>query len=209
MPRSTHIPSHRAALAVITVATLLVPARPSGAQEAPSARHRWEVLASSGALVPTGAQRHALEVAPLSTAQLSYVVRSRFAVTTMLGWARSRDLAAAGDPRLSVFAYDLGVEARAPRERAGSAVTLTPFVGAGVGGRSYNHRDLDADATHRVAGYGALGVQLGVGRVHLRLEARDYVTRFGSLAGGGKVEARNDVMVLAGLRIAKRRARAA
>ena len=216
MPRT---PSRtRAALSVAAVAltavaqgagaqsapTRTAPAQSAPAQTAPAPRSGWELLFSSGALVPTGAQRGALKDAPLSTAQLSYVVRSRLAVTTTVGWARSRDLASAGDPKLHVFTYDVGAEARAFRWRAGDAVALTPFVGAGVGARSYDYRGLDTDATHNVAGYGAVGGELGAGRVRLRLEVRDYVTGFRPLSGGGPSATRNDVVTLLGLRLARR-----
>jgi hypothetical protein len=171
-------------------------------------RTGWELLASSGALVPTGAQREVLKDAPLSTAQLSYVVRSRVAVTTTVGWARSRDLVAEGDPKLSVFTYDVGVEARARRSpQAGSeGLTVTPFAGVGAGGRSYNHRTLDRDATHALAGYAAVGGEFGAGRVRLRLEARDYVTGVKRLDGGGPA-AWNDLVVTAGVRFTRQRAR--
>lgn len=176
------------------------------ARHAPTSRNSWELLASSGAFVPTGALRGALKDASLSTAQLSYVVRSRVAVTTSVGWARSRDLVTEGDPKLSVFTYDVGVEARAPRWRVSDAVTFAPFAGAGAGGRSYDHRGLDVDATHAPAGYVAAGGVLGAGRLRLRLEARDYVTGFQPLVGGGAAAARNDVMLLAGLRYTRKRA---
>jgi hypothetical protein len=202
--------STTASVASVALGLLLATTRTADAQAAqdarpaPAARNGWELLLSSGALVPTGAQRAALKDAPLSTAQLSYVVRSRIAVTTAVGWARSRDLVAAGDPKLSVFTYDVGVEARAPRRLAGDAATLTPFAGVGAGGRSYDHRGLDVDATHTLAGYAAAGAEIGVRRVRLRLEARDYVSGFRPLVGGGEAVARNDVMLMAGLRFTRR-----
>jgi hypothetical protein len=174
------------------------------AQGAPTKRDAWELLLSSGALVPTGAQRGVIKNAPLSTAQLSYVARSRVAVTAMVGWARSRDLVTDGDPKLDVFTYDLGVEARAPRWLEGDVLTFTPFAGVGAGGRSYHHRRLDVDATHNLAGYGAVGGEVGMGRVHLRLEVRDYVTGFRPLVGGGASAERNDAVALVGLRFSRR-----
>jgi hypothetical protein len=210
MPRSTYTTSHHAALAAVTLVTLLAAAHPAHAQaapQAPQARNSWELIASSGALVATGAQRDAIKDAPLSTAQLSYVVRSRFALTTTIGWARSRDLVAAGRPKLDVFTYDLGAEARAPRWREGRSVTLMPFAGVGAGGRSYDHRRLDGDATHGIAGYGAVGGELGMGRVHLRLEVRDYVTRSEPVVGGGAAGTRNDVVAMVGLRYVRQRPR--
>jgi hypothetical protein len=207
-----HHPARRATAPIATVALtiglLLSAADTADAQATrPAPRHSWELLASSGALVPTGAQREALKDAALSTAQVSYVVRSRLAVTTTAGWARSRDRVTEGDPKLSVFTYDVGVEARAPRSPGSAGLTFTPFAGVGAGGRSYNHRTLDRDARHGLAGYAAAGGEFGAGRVRLRLEARDYVTGIKPLAGARGSAARNDVVVLAGLRFARQRPR--
>lgn len=184
-------------------------AAPVGAQTvepSPVARRSsWEVLASSGALVPTGAQRNALKDGALSTAQLLYVTRSRIAISSTLGWARSRDLASAGTPKLSVFTYDVGLEARGRERGNASGLTLTPFAGAGAGGRSYDLRGRDADARHNLAGYASLGGELGAGRVRLRLEARDYVSGFKPLAGSGRSATRQDVALFAGLRFTRKR----
>lgn len=170
---------------------------------ASSPSNHWEMLFSTGALVPTGVQRRTLKDAPLSTAQLSYVVASTFVVTTTVGWARSRDLTTDGDPGLSVFTYDMGFEARAPQWRSGEAISFTPFAGIGGGGRSFNHRDRDIDATHALAGYAAVGGELGIGRARLRLEARDNVVDMTPLVGGGARKARNDVSILLGFRWVK------
>ena len=86
-------------------------------------------------------------------------------------------------------------------------MSLTPFVGVGAGGRSYNHRRLDADATHGLAGYAAVGGELGMGHVHVRLEVRDYLTRATSPARSGDSAARNDVVVMLGLRFTRTRSR--
>ena len=93
---------------------------------------------------------------------------------------------------------------RGPRSIAGDAMTLTPFAGLGAGSRSYDYRSLDLDATHNLAGYGAVGGELGRGRLHLRLEVRDYLAGFKPLAGIGASGTRNDVVALVGLRLSRR-----
>jgi hypothetical protein len=188
-----------AALVAVVSLPALLPA-----QDTAATRNGWELLLSSGALLPTGAQRDAIKTANLSTAQLLYVIRSRFAITAMGGWARSRDLSTADDTKLDVFTFDVGLEARAPRLALSKSASFTPFVGAGAGSRSYNHRGLDVDATHNVAGYAAAGGELAKGRVRVRAEVRDYVTGFRPLVGIGKTAARNDVVALAGLRLVRR-----
>ncbi len=163
----------------------------------------WGFLMSSGAFVPTGTQRGALELAELTAAQVSYVVSPAFAVSGTFGWARSRDMALPGDARLDVFTYDLGAEVRAPRWRANRRVNFGFFAGGGAGARSYNHRDLDIDATHTVAAYVSAGGEFGLGPVRLRVDVRDYMTGFKALGGGRATDTRNDIVVMTGVRIVK------
>ena len=203
-----------AAAAVVTLSCTLASASTLSAQTAephaaPEQPARWELTLPTGTVVPTGAQRAALKRGTLNAAQVAYVAHRAFAVTATLGWARTRDLASADTPKLDVFTYDVGAEVRAPRWRSGESVTFAPFAGVGAGGRSYDYRKLDVDATHNVAAYAAVGGELGVRRVRVRVEARDYVTGFKPLGGAGTMDtrgavARNDVVVMAGLRFVRR-----
>lgn len=179
-------------------------AQTADSSAAPAQRSHWELLVPTGAMMPTGAQRDAIRRGNLSAVQLSYVPRAVLAVTATVGWGRSRDIATAGDPKLDVFTYDVGAEVRAPRLNDGRAVTFMPFAGVGAGARSYNYRRLHVDATHDLAGYGATGGELGVRHIRLRVEARDYVSGFKPLVGGGPAATRNDVVVTAGLRLVRR-----
>jgi hypothetical protein len=209
-PRPSRSNHYRHARVALAAAILVGGAHAAGAQSptvtatTPPQPAPWEFRISSGALVPTGAQRDVLKNAALTVAQLSYLVRPPLAVTGSFGWARSHDLASVGAPKVDVFTYDLGVEARAPQWFAGHALTLNTFGGGGVGGRSYNYRDLAVDATRNVAAYGSVGGEVGLRRVHLRVEVRDYVGGFKPLAGGGRGDTRNDVVLMAGLRFSRR-----
>ena len=160
----------------------------------------WEFRISSGNFVPTGEQRDILQSSQLTAVQLSWVVRPSLAITGTFGWARSRDLTSAETPKLDVFTSDLGVEVRPAQWFSGSAVTFNSFVGIGGGARSYNYRKLDVAATHNLAGYGAVGGEIGIGRVGVRLEVRDYVAGFKPLSGIGASRTRNDVVFTAALR---------
>ncbi|MDB4891590.1 MAG: hypothetical protein JWL61_3445 [Gemmatimonadetes bacterium] len=187
----------RAALAVVA---LISSAQPSAAQTSTTPTSAWELRFTSGALVPVGEQRNSLKDAQMSAAQLSWVVRPSLAITGTFGWARSRDLASVDTPKLDVFSSDVGVELRGTEWFADRAMTLKPFAGLGAGARSYNYRNLNVDATNNLAGYGTVGGELGVGRVGVRLEVRDYVTGFKPLAGTGTPATRNDVMMMLGFR---------
>jgi hypothetical protein len=188
---------------VVTTRALSAQTTDSSAAFKPAGKnHGWEFLMTSGAVVPTGAQRNAIKRGNLSAAQLTYVVQPALALTATVGWARTRDIAANNDPKLDVFTYDVGAELRSNRWNADRAVTVRPFAGVGAGARSYNYRSLDVDATHNVAAYGSMGGDVGFRRVGVRIEARDYVTGFKPLVGSGTADTRNDVVLMVGLRIA-------
>ena len=200
---STHSLLVAAALGFTLTAARSLSAQTSPAPTTPERHGSWEFVVPSGTMVPTGTQRDAIKRANLTAAQLLYVVRPALAVSATLGWARSRDVATAGDPKVDVFTYDVGAELRAPKW-IGGAITFSPFAGLGAGGRSYDYRKLDLDATHNVAAYGSAGGELGFRRVRLRVEARDYVTGFKPLDGEGASRSGNDVVVMAGLRLVTR-----
>jgi len=131
---------------------------------------------------------------------MSRLVRPALAITGTIGWARSRDLTAVDTPKLDVFYSDLGLEIRPSVWFAGRTVTISPFAGLGAGVRSYSYRSLDVDATYNLAGYATVGGEIGIGRVGLRLEARDYVSGFKSPAGAGCACTRNDVAIMLAVR---------
>jgi hypothetical protein len=188
-----HIKS--AVIAAAAASALLSPAVLTAQEQA--SKSRWELGIPSGTLIPTGSQKDAIRRGNLTAIQLMYVARPHLAITSSFGWARSRDVLTSGSPKIDVFTYDAGAELRAP----GWTKNFTPFAGAGVGGRSYNHRKLDLDATHNLSAYASAGGELAVRRVRVRLEARDHVSGFKPLTGAGEARTSNDVVVMAGLRI--------
>ena len=179
-------------------------AQATGAEAATRTPARWELVVPSGAIVPTGTQREAIKRGNLTAVQVMYVAKPALAITSTLGWARSRDIATVGNPKLDLFTYDVGAEVRAPRWIAGKTSMFTPFAGVGAGGRSYNYRKLEVDATHNLAAYASGGGELGIRRVRVRLEARDYLAGFKPLAGRGAARSGNDVVLMAGLRFVSR-----
>jgi hypothetical protein len=96
---------------------------------------------------------------------------------------------------VSAYAYDAGVESFRPYA-LGERWEIRPFLGAGLGGRTYvDHGNGDHSETN-FAAYGALGTELQLDRLAMRVEARDYLTRFKGLAGELESETRNDLALV-------------
>jgi hypothetical protein len=152
-----------------------------------------------GAYIPTGEQRDFLKDAVLVGAQASWDVNQNLGLTASFGWAPAKDRVSVGDQTLDAFQYDLGIEGRAPQWLGTS--TFAPFLGAGLGARTYSYRDLDVDSRSNLAGYTAIGFDLDVGPLGVRVEGRDYVSQFKPLTGGGDATTRNDLALLAGLAV--------
>ena len=178
---------------------VFVLAAASGNAQAPASR--VEVRPFVGAFIPTGDQRDLLRDAVLAGAQASYRIIPQLAITGTLGWSPNKDRLTPGDQSLDVFHYDLGIEGRVASWSRGTMWAFTPFAGLGLGGRTYDYRDLDVDTQSKFAGYGALGGEFGFGRLGARLEARDYVSRFSPLTEPGASDNRNEITAVAGLTV--------
>ena len=192
-------PSNRyVARAIFAAAILCAGSLVAGAKPLES---KWEFSVNSGRLFSAGTQPNVIKGADYTAAQLAYILRPNLAITGSLGWARSRDISATASPKLDIFTYDIGAEARADKRSLGSGIVFNPFLGMGAGARSYSYRDLPISTTHDPAGYVSAGGEFGYHRIRVRLEVRDYVTGFKPLNGAGGTELRNDMTVMAGLRL--------
>ena len=185
------VPMAALAVSMSTPSTLRAQAGSDGVSQ-------FEARLTGGAFLPAGTQRDHLKSSHLTAAQVSWLVRPSLAVTTTIGWARSRSLLIADTPKLDVLSADMGLEYR--MKDIGGRVSFAPFVGAGVGGRSYNSRARQVASANEFTGYAALGGELGVGRVGLRVEARGYAAGSNMLASGASADRVHDVVMMIGLR---------
>jgi hypothetical protein len=186
-------PSRQIAIAVAAVTAFAM------AADAQMPTIRFEVRPFVGAFIPTGDQRNVLKDAVLAGVQASWHVVPALSVTGAFGWSPSKDRITRGDQTLDIYQYDIGAELRASSWYQTPTWDFTPFAGAGLGGRTYSYRDFNAGSTTDFDGYGALGGDFGIGVLGVRVEGRDYVSRFKPLTGSGDTRTRNDISLLVGL----------
>jgi hypothetical protein len=192
-----------AATVVFVLTILLTTSGLAHAQSTASTKPGFELLVPSGTIVPTGAQEEDVKRANVTAVQISYGLRPDFVLTSTVGWARAKPLGLGPEAKLDLFTYDGGVEYRLPRRSADRRVGFKPFTGVGVGARTHSYRHVDVATRHSLATYVSTGGELGLSRVRVRLEVRDYLT-WVTLSGTSNTTRRNDVALLAGLRLGLR-----
>jgi hypothetical protein len=201
--RKEHAMLKPVATLALVFASLLTSSGLAHGQSSVATRPGFELLVPSGTVVPTGANAAGVKRANLTAVQLSYGLRPDLVLTSTVGWARTTPPGLGPEARLDLFTYDAGVEYRLPRRSADRRVNFKPFTGVGIGARTHNYRHVDEATSHHLATYASAGGEVGLSRVRVRLEVRDYLT-WGTPLGAADAMRRNDVAVLAGLRLALR-----
>lgn len=195
--------SKSCATAALALATLMAAPGLAHAQPSAAVKPGFELLIPSGTVVPTGAQEDDVKRGNLTAVQLSHGLRPDLVLTSTVGWARTAPLGLGPDAKLDLLTYDAGVEYRLPRRSADRRINFKPFTGAGIGARTFNYRHVDVATTHNLATYASVGGEFGLSRVRVRVEVRDYLT-WVTPPGTASTARRNDVALLAGLRIGLR-----
>jgi hypothetical protein len=157
-----------------------------------------EVRPMFGAYLPTGKQEKDLKSAMLAGVQVATEVRPSLDLVGSFQWSPSKNKYLTAKNRVNLYQYDAGAELMGPKATPFGG-SLKPFVGLGLGARTYHPQTTDLKSTTYFAGYGALGTEFQLSRVGLRLEGRDYLSQFKGVSGTEKGSTRNDVVLAAAL----------
>ena len=161
---------------------------------------RLEVRPLVGAYLPTGDHGEILSEAITIGVQGGYAITEHVSFVATFGFTGSGDKRIPLDDNLDLFSYDIGAELTRSFPVGDGGMTLSPFVGVGAGGRTYDYRDLTTDSESNFAGYASIGGQLRMKTIGVRLEARDYVSSFKGLTGEmTERTARNDISIFTAL----------
>lgn len=181
----------KAVFAALVMATLV-----GGIATSAAAAVTPELRPFVGAFIPTGTQRDILKDAVFVGGQGGVEVAQSLHVIGTLAYAPSKSKSSG----VCVYQYDTGIETFRPYQMT-ERWQMRPFLGAGLGGRTYvDHNNGDHSETI-FAAYGSLGTEFQLDHLAFRLEGRDYMTRFKGLQGNQGAESRNDVSVVSALAI--------
>lgn len=153
----------------------------AGNAQAQDTTRKLEISPYAGAYLGLGDQRDTLEDAFLAGLRLKYDFHPYVALTGSFAWSPTEAKQFANE-KLDVYQYDLGVQGQYPIALTADW-TLKPFVGVGVGARTYDFRDLNADAETDFVWYSELGAGIERGPLAFAVTARDTMSAYDGLAG--------------------------
>lgn len=161
---------------VTAVAALVTFAATPALAEEQQPERRFQVSPYVGAFIPTGDQGDLFDDALLTGMTLSVDLHRYFAVVGSFGWAGSegkRSLML--DEDVDLYTYDVGFQGHYPLA-LGKGLTLKPFVGAGLGARTYEVDVAGAESETDFVNYFSLGANLEYRQFALGLTVRDNLS---------------------------------
>jgi hypothetical protein len=150
-----------------------------------------EIRPVAGAFLPTGDQHDLFKNAALLGMQIGYEMKPTLHLLGSFVWSPGQSKFLTGNNDVNVFQYDVGAELNAVYELTPSW-QLKPFVGIGVGGRTYDYQTSALGTNSCLAGYASLGSELQYRVTAFRLEARNYAFCYDDPMLG-ESETRNEV----------------
>ncbi len=139
-----------------------------------------EVRPLVGVLIATGDRRKEFKDATTAGVEGAYERSSRFHLVVSVAWTHGHaKFGSLNNDLTHVWHYDAGFEVNALRH-VDSTWLFRPFVGAGLGLRSYEYTATGMGSSMCNSGYGTAGAELQRHRIALRFEGRDYLSCFQS-----------------------------
>ncbi len=139
-----------------------------------------EIRPLIGVYMPIGGLNSQLKPAATLGAQYAYEMAHNFHVLASVGWTHGHSrLPSLSEDLVRIWQYDAGAEVNRVR-KIGATWMFRPFVGAGVGGRTYDYKADGVVRNYCAAGYASTGAELQRVLLAWRLEARGYLTCYRS-----------------------------
>ena len=160
---------------------------------------RFEVHSIGGFFVPTGDQRDELKDAMMLGLGGGYQLTPKLSVVGNFAWSGSKAKQLIDEPNVNIYHYDVGAQYRVAHLTTGGDWHFLPFLGAGIGGRTYDTEQNGVETQTNFTGYGSLGMEVQYKKLGWRIEGRDYLSSYTGLTGASDRTTRSDVGILTGM----------
>lgn len=179
----------------LTLAALVTTAMAASAQ---GPKVRPEIRPFAGMFIQTGGQRNLFDDAAMVGLQAALELQPSLHLLGTFGWVHANTKYPASNDNVQILQVDVGFELNLV-PALGEASLITPFLGVGVGARTYLYEDESLRNQTCHAYYGAIGAEFQLDRAAIRLEGRDNYFCFRSALRGIESKMRNDVGLSLGL----------
>ena len=147
--------------------------------------------------MPLGAQRKAVNDAVTLGLQGALELDDGVHLVASGDWSSATAWVAGGSEAVDVFQYDLGLELSRPHPGV-PGWALNPFLGGGIGGRSYDYADRTPSGNCSAAYVGG-GTELRHQRTAIRVELRAQAFCYHVPGGADEAVTRGDLRFAVGL----------
>jgi hypothetical protein len=180
------------ARAALALAVLFAPASAAHAQ-----MYSYELRLEGGAWYPTGPLADDLKTAGTVGAAASWTFSPGWSALVSASWTPSQDKDPGGSMHVNIYQYDVGVEWSA---KTGEIYVwdLSPFLGAGLGGRTYSPQRVTLPSQDVFDGYIGAGLSFAYRQSTWRIGVRDYVSGWNGIMKT-KPTTGNDFAVIGGI----------
>lgn len=183
----------RATSAAAALALALLAAAPAGAQPR---NYKYEIRLEGGGWFPASPISDALKSAGTVGATASWMFSPDWSTLLSGAWTSSQDKDPSGSLHVNIYQYDVGIEWSAKAAEL-NRWDLRPYVGAGLGGRSYSPERATEPSQSVFDGYLSAGLSLWLEEATWRVGLRNYISGWNGLMKTQSATA-DDVAIIAG-----------
>lgn len=157
-----------------------------------------EVRPFAGAVFPIGEYRNLFVDAPMVGIATALELQPSVHVQASFTWIPSQNNYFVAQDNVNIFQYTVGAELGFVEPLAGRW-ELRPFIGMGLGARTFAFQGIGLADKTCFAGYGAMGAEFQLARTALRLEGRQNVFCYRSPIAGVPSKTRTDLGLSLGI----------
>jgi hypothetical protein len=180
------------ALAALALVALFAPVTAARAQ-----MYKYEIRLEGGAWYPMTPISDDLKAAGTVGAAASWMFSPDWSALISASWTPTQDKDPSGSMHVNMYQYDVGIEWSTKTGEV-YAWDISPFLGAGLGGRSYSPQRTTEPGQNVFGGYLAAGLSFGYEQATWRIGLRDDVTGWNGIMKT-KSTTGNDAAIIGGI----------